>query len=169
MVRNHDHTTSFAVTGVPSDHLTSLRRWSVTVLPLVSQLCASPGSGFRSGAGPSLRIGMLVLSTTSDEVVSVARPGSSDGGSLPIAIRSIPPEALFAGVPALVVSLLPLLPPPPQPAATRAMNRTATSPRGQANLGFRMGASWARSVSGIRMDRLSLISSPSCPSHNPHL
>src|SRR3954466_4741932 len=109
--------------------------------PLTSQLFARPGSGFRSGAAPRRMIGRLMLPTTSADVVSVARPGSSDGGSLPIAIRSMPPDAFVPGVPLVV--LLPLsllLPPPPQPAATRAQNRTATSPRGQANLGFRMGA-----------------------------
>jgi hypothetical protein len=43
----------------------------------------------------------------------------------------------------LFVSLLLLeLPPPPQPAATKATQTTTASPRGQANLGFRMDASW---------------------------
>src|SRR4051812_8401629 len=116
--------------------------------PLTSQLFARPGSGFRSGAAPRRMIGSLMFPTTSADVVSVARPGSSDGGSLPIARRSVPPDAFVFPFPAPVVCDPPLplllLPPPPQPAATRARARSAMRPRGQASVRLRMLiASWA--------------------------
>src|SRR3954447_9060322 len=105
--------------------------------PLTVQLFASAGSGFRSGAGPSRTIGVFVLKRTFADVVSVARPGSSDGGSLPIAILSVPPDA-FA-LPELPVFVFPLLlPPPPQPAATRASANAATRPSAQAGVRFNM-------------------------------
>src|SRR5690348_15038333 len=93
--------------------------------PLTSQVCASAGSGLRSGAGPSLTIGTLVFKTTNADEVSVARPGSSDGGSLPNAIVSVPPLAFEFVLPDELVLLPPLLPPPPQPAARSAAERTA--------------------------------------------
>src|SRR5437763_12667877 len=71
-----------------------------------------------------------MFSTTYAEVVSVARPGSSDGGSLPIATRRVPPDA----VPEVPVVVPLLLPPPPQPAATKARPRTAASARGRASV-----------------------------------
>src|SRR6478735_9598490 len=116
--------------------------------PLTSQLFARPGSGFRSGAAPRRMIGSLMLPTTSADVVSVARPGSSDGGSLPIARRSVPPDAFAFPFAEPVVCVPPwpllLLPPPPQPAAIKARARSAMRPRGQASVRFRMLiASWA--------------------------
>src|SRR2546423_15075630 len=71
-----------------------------------------------------------MFSTTYADVVSVARPGSSDGGSLPIATRRAPPDA----VPEAPVVVPLLLPPPPQPAATKARPRTAASARGRASV-----------------------------------
>src|SRR3954454_20315678 len=114
--------------------------------PLTSQLFARPGSGLRSGAAPRRMIGSLMLPTTRADVVSVARPGSSDGGSLPIARRSVPPDAFAFPAPVVCDPPLPLLllPPPPQPAATRARARSAMRPRGQASVRLRMLiASWA--------------------------
>ncbi len=103
--------------------------------PFTSQLFASAGSGLRSGAGPRSTIGVFVLKTTNADDVSVARPGSSDGGSLPNAIVSVPPVALpEPDVPVLLL----LLPPPPQPAAPRASARTATTPRARASVRLRM-------------------------------
>ena len=63
------------------------RRWKVTVLPssLTSQLSASDGSA-SSVSGFSLTSGSMMARRTFDDVVSVARPGSSDGGSAPQAI-----------------------------------------------------------------------------------
>jgi hypothetical protein len=55
----------------------------VTVLPssLVSKLSAAAPTGFRSSS--SLTSGSMMLSRMLEEVTSVARPGSSDGGSVP--------------------------------------------------------------------------------------
>src|SRR5436853_2257320 len=76
-------------------------------------------------------MGVLMFPTTYADVVSVARPGSSDGGSLPIATRRVPPDAV-PEVPVVVVPLL--LPPPPQPAATKARPRVAARARGRASV-----------------------------------
>ena len=55
----------------------------MTVLPssLVSKLSAALRTGLRSSS--SLTSGSMMLSRMLEEVVSVARPGSSDGGSVP--------------------------------------------------------------------------------------
>src|SRR5579884_1555993 len=71
-----------------------------------------------------------MFSATNADVVSVASPGSSEGGSLPIAIRSVPPACPPAAEPVPVFALLLELP-PPQPAATRARASPATVPRAQ--------------------------------------
>jgi len=60
---------------------------SVTVEPLTTQLWAAPGIAFSSGAGPNLMSGSMRFERTLADVVSVARPGSSDGGSLPMMTR----------------------------------------------------------------------------------
>jgi hypothetical protein len=69
------------------------RRFSVTVVPLTDQLDAAPGVAFSPGGGPSLISGSMVLYNMSADTVSVASPGSSDGGSAAIAIRSTVPLA----------------------------------------------------------------------------
>src|SRR5581483_1809159 len=51
---------------------------------------AAPGSGFRAGPGPRRTSGSIRLNRMLDEVVSVARPASSDGGSAPTDIRNTP-------------------------------------------------------------------------------
>jgi len=59
----------------------------VTLEPLTDQLDAAPGVAFSAGGAPSLISGSIMLYNRFADVVSVARPGSSDGGSAPIAIR----------------------------------------------------------------------------------
>ena len=71
----------------------------------------------------------MMLSRMLEEVVSVARPGSSDGGSVPqftvitCSAASVPP--VVAPVPAASLSS------PPQPAATRARLVTASPSHSQ--------------------------------------
>src|SRR6266576_1974321 len=89
-----------------------------------------------------------MFSTTYAEVVSVARPGSSDGGSLPIATRRVPPDA----VPEVPVVVPLLLPPPPQPAATRARPSTAARARGRASV-VRIASSLPMYVRLLRLSR----------------
>jgi hypothetical protein len=54
---------------------------------LTDQLDAAPGVALSAGAFPSLTSGSSRLNRTFADVVSVASPGSSDGGSAPSAWR----------------------------------------------------------------------------------
>ena len=84
---------------------------------LESQLWARLGTGLRV-FGSSLISGSMMFRSTFDDVVSVASPGSSDGGSAPQAIVIVWFAASAPPPPEL------LLVPPPQPAATSAATAT---------------------------------------------
>ena len=129
-MRFHEYSKSSAVTGSPFVHVSPSRSVYVTVLPssLVSKLSAAAPTGFRSLS--SLTSGSMMLSRMFDDVVSVARPGSSDGGSVPqftvitCSAASVPPSVV-APVPAASSSS------PPQPAATRARLVTSSASHNQ--------------------------------------
>src|SRR4029078_1035947 len=112
-VRSQEKTKSCAVSGSPFVHLPSCRRWNVTLAPFTSQLCARLGTGLR-GFGSSLTSGSMMFKSTFDDVVSVASPGSSDGGSAPQAIVIVWSAA--SEPPPLDPPLELLLLPPPPPA-----------------------------------------------------
>jgi hypothetical protein len=94
----------------------------------VSKLSARLGTGFRSSS--SLISGSMMLSRMFADVVSLARPGSSDGGSVPQFTVSVcsaagPPASSCSSCVVPVPAASPPSSSPPQPAATRA--RLATS------------------------------------------
>ena len=99
----------------------------MTVLPssLMSQLSAMLGCGSLSSSRSTS--GSMRFSRIAAEVVSLARPGSSEGGSAPQLIviswlaAFVPPSSVVSPVPAASPSSSS----PPQPAATKA--RLATS------------------------------------------
>ena len=55
---------------------------------MTDQLEAAPGTAFNAGGFPSLMSGSIRLNRMFADVVSVASPGSSDGGSAPTDMRS---------------------------------------------------------------------------------
>src|SRR5687768_11901332 len=79
----------------------------VTFAPRTFQLAAAFGIGLRFGLGPSLTSGSIRLPIRLADVVSVARPGSSDGGSAPIAKRMTCARALLASALPVVAADVP--------------------------------------------------------------
>src|SRR4029450_332391 len=69
------------------------------MLPLAVQLFAAPGSALSAGPGPRRIRGSMRASRMLDEVVSVARPASSEGGSAPSAMRKKPALLLEPDLP----------------------------------------------------------------------
>src|SRR3954464_757179 len=125
MVRFHEYSKSFAVTGSPFVQRPSERSLKVTVLPPSDsvQLSARLGIGFRPGAGPSLISGSMMFWRMLADVVSVASPGSSEGGSVPQLTVIVPPP------PDLL--LLSLEAPPQEAAAKASATRSAVKPAPQ--------------------------------------
>ncbi len=83
MVRFQDHSKSSAVTGSPFVHCPSVRSLKVTVFPSCDTFQDSARFGTGSSFSSSFTSGSIVFMITSADVVSEARPGSSDGGSVP--------------------------------------------------------------------------------------
>ena len=72
------------------------------VFPPVARLPALSESRHRLEVGPSLTNGSMMFSRMLLEVVSVARPGSSEGGSVPqltVIVLPSPPLPLFELLP----------------------------------------------------------------------